>query len=130
MQKKFGCKFTWINGCRGHDLNKRLAQVKVLIGDSHPSDNYWSNRIYEMLGRGAFFIHAKTEGMEEEFDDGTHFVSYERNNLDDLLTKIHFYIEEDEERERIRDNGFELMGKRFTYEHRCRILLDAIKASL
>lgn len=104
---------------RNLPLNELYASTKVVVGDSQPSPRYWSNRIYETLGRGGFLLHPKVEGIEEEFIDGVHLVLYDRDNLEDLTNKIDYYLEHDDERERIRKQGFEHVKNNFTYKHRC-----------
>ncbi len=106
------------NQVRNLPLNELYASTKVVVGDSQPSPNYWSNRIYETLGRGGFLLHPKTEGLEEEFEDGKHLVLYERGNLNDLCDKIDYYLTHDEEREKIRKAGFEHVKNNYTYKHR------------
>lgn len=104
---------------RGLELNELYASTKIVVGDSFPSPRYWSNRIYETLGRGGFLLHPKVEGLEEEFKDGEHLVLYERGNFEDLCRKIDFYLKHDKEREKIRKAGFEYVKNNYTYKHRC-----------
>lgn len=111
------------NQIRGLALNELYATTKIVVGDSQPSPHYWSNRVYETLGRGGFLLHPKTEGMEEEFIDGVHLVFYERGNKEDLCNKIDYYLKHDEEREKIRRAGFEHVKNNYTYKHRCIELL-------
>lgn len=115
--KRFGSSPA--NIVRGLPLNELYASTKIVVGDSQPSDNYWSNRLYETLGRGGFLLHPHTKGIEQEFEDGVHLVLYERDNLADLYAKIDYYLTHDEEREKIRRAGFEHVKKNYTYKQRC-----------
>ena len=66
------CKF-WPPRARprvvGQDLNDLYASTKVVVGDScmvpHLS-YYWSDRIPETTGRGAYLLHPYVEGLEEQ----------------------------------------------------------------
>lgn len=107
------------NRIRGLPLNELYASSKVVVGDSQPSPKYWSNRVYETLGRGGFLLHPITEGLSEEFTDGVHMVFYERGNQKQLNALIDYYLKHDVEREKIRKSGFEHVKKNFTYKHRC-----------
>lgn len=127
LKFRFGPRVTWYNGTRGLDLNAALGKTKIVIGDSFHVKGYWSNRIYEVLGRGGFLLHPRTEGLDEEFTDGVHYIAYERNNFKDLKAKIDYYLANEEERELIRRAGFEHCGK-YTYETRVAELLKQIEA--
>jgi len=124
---RFGDRIIWHTHTRGLELNQALAETKIVIGDSYPVDNYWSNRVYEILGRGGFLLFPETEGLNEEFVSGVHYVAYPRNNYKRLLEIVKYYLTNDSEREEIRRNGFEKCGE-YTYEDRCRALLQRISA--
>jgi len=115
-------EFKIFSQTRGLDLNKALAKCNVIVGDSYPASNYWSNRIYEMLGRGAFLLHPETEGLDSEFTDGEHYVSYRRDDYDQLEGLISHYLQRPQECERIRQQGFERCGE-YTYHARVGELL-------
>lgn len=108
---------------RGTALNNLLAGTSVVVGDSMPSPMYWSNRIYEILGRGGFLLHPYIEGLETEFKDGVHYVSYEYGNYNDLYKKIDYYLAHPEEREQIRTLGHLHVKKYYSYTNRCTQLL-------
>lgn len=107
------------NPIRGLPLNELYASSKIAVGDSQAWPKYWSNRVYETLGRGGFLLHPATEGLSEEFTDGVHMVFYERGNEEQLHKLIDYYLKNDKEREKIRKAGFEHVKKHFTYKHRC-----------
>ena len=124
LKERYGEKFERFghlpdNQVRGLPLNELYANTKIVVGDSQPSDYYWSNRLYETLGRGGFLLHPYTKGIEEEFEDGKHLVLYERDNMKDLFEKIDYYLAHDDEREKIRKAGHEHVKKHFTYKQRC-----------
>ena len=122
-----GDRYTEITDARGLQLNERLAEVKVIVGDSYPTDNYWSNRIYEIIGRGGFFMHPKTVGMKKEFKHGLHYVSFEACNHKQLKTDIDFWIKNNDLRENIKKTGFEHVKNNLTYEHRCKDLIERVQ---
>lgn len=112
---------------RGTDLNQLYANSKVAIGDSvnigFHHKNYTSDRLFESMGRGAFTIYPRIEGVSELFDDGVNAVFYDYGDFHGLLTKINYYLEHDEEREAIRRAGFELVKCSQTYTQRLQALL-------
>lgn len=114
------------NYVRGHDLNNLYASASIIVGDSVYSTRYWSNRIYETLGRGGFFLHNKVEGMEEDYTPGEHFVPYNLYDFDALKTKIDYYLDRPEEREQISQAAMEHTINHHTLQHRCQQLLASI----
>lgn len=118
LETQAGIKVKRFTDRRGMELNKTLAQCKIVLGDSYPSENYWSNRVYEMLGRGAFLLHPKTVGLDSEFTAGTHYVEFERGKYKIQLPElIRYYLDNPIERERIKIQGFDKM-KEYTYTRR------------
>lgn len=103
---------------RNLDLNERLAETSVIVGDSVPSRGYWSNRVYEITGRGGFLIHPFVEGLRQEFDSIPYF---EYGNYKDLKYKIDHYLEDDFTRELLRVAQFKECEK-YTYTKRCKEL--------
>tara|TARA_R110002020_G_scaffold34660_5_gene105290 strand:+ start:6151 stop:6486 length:336 start_codon:yes stop_codon:yes gene_type:complete len=108
------------------ELNEALSKIKIVVGDSHPSDYYWSNRIYEITGRGGFILHPKTLGLEEDFQDGVHYVSYERGNFKQLKEKIEFYLNNQKLADTIRENGHAHCKQNLTYTHKVRELISKV----
>lgn len=107
---------------RNKQLNDLYASSKIVIGDSlslgfnHPY--YWSDRVYETLGRGGFMIHPKIKGLEEEFEDGKHLAFYDFGDFKQLQSLIDFYLTSNRERESIRRAGHELVKSSYTYKQR------------
>ncbi len=128
LEQTYGDKFTRANGdtetgvMRGDDLNRFYIGSKVAVGDSlcinFDYPYYWSDRVYETLGRGGFMIHPYIEGMEEHFEDGKHLVFYKFGDFEDLKSKIDYYLEHNEEREVIRLAGHEHVKTNHTYKNR------------
>lgn len=113
---------------RGMALNNILASCKIVVGDSMPSQHYWSNRIYEVTGRGGFIIHPYVDGLEKHFTEGVHFEGYPHADFEALKTKIDYYLTHDAEREKIRLAGHELTKTKYTYTARVRELLKQVDA--
>lgn len=128
---------------RGHELNRLYQQTKVAVGDSlcigFTYPYYWSDRLYETIGRGGFTIFPYIEGLEEEFEvlpdysrgednegDNIELVTYEYGNFDQLKHKIDYYLEHDDEREAIRQRGFNRVKNNYTYEHRWRTIINEV----
>lgn len=109
-------------GLRGDALNQFYASTKVVVGDSccigYDYPHYWSDRIYETIGRGGFIIHPRIKGLEEHFEDGKHCVFYDYGDSNKLAWLIIEYVNDDAARERIRKAGHEHVKKHHTYTNR------------
>ena len=116
---------------RGRELNDLYASSKVVVGDTlnigfnYPY--YSSDRFFEATGRGAFLIYPKIEGFAPEYKDGVHVVYYKHGDLNDLKKKIDYYLEHDEEREKIRLAGFELTKTKNTYTNRWQTIIEEVR---
>lgn len=125
-------KFGWPEtSTRNADLNQLYADAKVVVGDSVCLQNfththYWSDRVYETLGRGGFIIHPFITGMDEEFTDGQNIVFYKYGNFDELKSKIDYYLDNDSEREKIRTAGQEFVRNYATYNNRLQQVMEII----
>lgn len=136
LARTYGGNFVHVGGdgqtgtIRGHKLNQMYANSKVSVGDSlclnfnYPY--YWSDRVYETLGRGGFMIHPFIEGMQEDFEDGKHLVFFKFGDFDDLKSKIDYYLEHDDEREAIRKAGHEHVKDNHTYKNRWQTILKEL----
>jgi hypothetical protein len=82
-------------------------------------------RFFEALGMKCFLLSDKVDGIEElGFKNGTHYVSYD--NKEDLVDKINYYIEHQKEREKIANQGYDLVTKKHTYTIRVKELLAKV----
>jgi SAM-dependent methyltransferase len=116
---------------RNEELNQLYADTKVTVGDSvclrsYTQTYYWSDRVYETIGRGGFLIHPYIKGLEEEFTDDETIVFYEYGNWDQLKAKIDFYLANDILREKIRKAGQKFVKENCTYTHRMKAMLDVV----
>jgi hypothetical protein len=115
---------------RGNDLNKLYATTKVVVGDtlcpkfSYP--DYWSDRVYETVGRGGFIIHPYISGMEKHFTDREHLVFYDFNNFEQLKDLIDYYLAHPEEAEAIRKAGLKHVRNKHTYKNRWEHILKEV----
>lgn len=135
LAKTYGDKFGHFGGdglgtIRGKALNRLYAGAKVVVGDSlclgFTYPDYWSDRVYETLGRGGFLIHPHIKGLERQFEHKKHLVFYDYGNFEQLRSLIDYYLEHDDEREAIRKGGHEHVKANHTYKHRWKTILAEI----
>lgn len=130
LAKTYGERFEHFgqDGSIRHDaLNKLCGTLKIVVGDSVKSPGYWSNRIYEITGRGGFIIHPMTDGLAEEFTPYKHFIPYKFGDFASLKLIIDYYLSHPREREEIRLAGFEHCRTAHTYQIRVKEMLKVLK---
>lgn len=137
LQETYGDRFGWYSTeeqskgvKRGLELNQLYADAKIVVGDSlNPNFNYpyyWSDRVWETLGRGGFLIHLEIKGLDKYVQDGKHLVTYKFGDFDQLKRLIDYYLETPHERERICKAGHELVKNNHTYVHRWKEILETV----
>jgi hypothetical protein len=109
------------NFIRDKELNKMFSRTKIIVGDSVYSPYYWSNRVVETLGRGGFLIHQEVEGIKEEYPD---LVTYKRGDAKDLLSKIDYYLEHEDERMDIVHKNFNHVKDNYIMSMKCKELIE------
>lgn len=136
LRQNYGRKFLHIGNDgevgqqRGLALNQVYADAKIAVGDTlnigfnYPY--YFSDRLTEQAGRGAFQIFPRIKGVEDMYVDGQEIVLYEQGNLVDLKEKIDYYLAHPQERESIRLAGFNRTKRDHTYVERWKEILDTL----
>lgn len=131
----YGNKFKHYGGdglgvVRGEALNKLYADSKIAIGDSlcinFDYPGYWSDRIYETTGRGGFIIHPEIDGLETQFVYGKEIATYKFGDFEGLQKTIDYYLMHDDEREAIRNAGFERTKRGHTYAKRWEHIINEV----
>lgn len=82
-------------------------------------------RNFEVLGAGGFLLTNRLESLQELMQDGVHCVMYD--SLEDAMMKAEYYINHDEEREKIARAGYEHVLANHTMDKRVDVILNAIK---
>lgn len=85
----------------------------------------WSSRLPQILGTGSFQITNYYESVEREFGDC--LCTY--TDFDDLVEKIKYYLEHDEERKSIAERGYQKAIECYADEIASRLLLKDFASS-
>lgn len=114
---------------RGRALNQLYANTKVVVGDSlvlgFDYPDYWSDRVYETIGRGGFLLMPQIKGLETEFTD-QELATFKFGDFDDLKKKIDFYLKNDMYRNVMRQRAFNQVKHNYTYTHRWQTILKEL----
>jgi spore maturation protein CgeB len=76
------------------------------------------------MGAGGFLLTNYQAELAEFFVDGEEMVIYE--NFEDMKNKIKYYLEHDDERNKIAANGKEKVRQLFSYEERIKLILEFV----
>lgn len=96
------------------------------IGFNSSIRNDINMRVFEIMSCGCFLLtdHLKNNGLYELFEEGKHFISY--RNEKEMIKLIDYYLENDKEREKIANAGYELVINNYTYFHRAQKMFNYI----
>ena len=101
-----------INNAYGEEHSKEVGKSKINLNIC--TNNGASDRVYKILAAGGFLLTDDWEGRElTDLKDGIDLVVYK--NIEDLKSKIKFYLKYNWEREQIARNGLKSV-KRLTRE--------------
>lgn len=143
LETTYGDRFAQYGGgsdkgtVRGNELNNLYASAKIVVGDTLCKNfeypYYLSDRIFETTGRGGFIIHPYIKGITDLFNikpgnrEPVQLITYPFNDFKFLKYAIDYYLENEEERERVRIAGHEKTKTEHTYTQRLQYILDTIQ---
>lgn len=81
-------------------------------------------RAMDIMGCGGFLLTNYQSDFDEYFEAGVDYVYYVDN--EDLLYKVDYYLEHEEERKQIALNGYRKMQENHTYKHRVKVILEMV----
>jgi spore maturation protein CgeB len=114
----------------GMDMYRVLAQSRIAVNrHGDVAGGYAANmRMFEATGVGALLVTESATNLPDFFEPGREVVAY--NGVDDLVEKIRYFLEHDEERRRIAAAGQRRTLTEHTYGHRIRQLAGMLEARL
>lgn len=106
-------------------IGEIYSQSKIVI--NYNVNNDINMRVFEAMASGTLLItnQIKNNGFEELFENNKHLVVYD-GTYKDLKEKIDYYLKNDEEREKIAQEGYKLILEKHTYKHRVDFILSKI----
>lgn len=104
------------------DAARKFCMSKIVLNISIGDD--LNMRLFESMATGSFLLTNWLPTLGDLFEDGKHLVTYK--TLDELVEKAKYYLEHDEEREKIAKAGQEEVLAKHTYSHRIQTILDVI----
>ncbi len=106
------------------EMSKFFSDFKIVLGINWKNDVelYNSDRLFLVLGAGAFHLTHYVPGLGRIFENREHLVWFK--NTDEAANLINYYLKNGQERERIALQGHILALKKHTYIHRLRNIFD------
>ena len=116
---------------RGQDMAAIYAQTKIAFNiqrEQFLNPGKWisSNRIYNAMGCGCFFISHYVKNMELMFKVGCELVMH-NDSLDDLCRIIDYYLKHENEREKIALTGQAKILNKHCLSHRIPLYYELMK---
>lgn len=97
-----------------------------ILGVPHGNAVGINYRVWEVLGSGLLLLCNRTSDVEEVLEDGVHCVLWDDD--EDLVEKLGYYLEHDEERLAIAAAGYREAVAKHTWSHRAREFRELIDA--
>lgn len=110
-------------------VGQAYHDAKILLNDHWDDMKEYgviSNRIFDALAVGAFVISDHMPEIDSTFDGAV--VTY--HDAEDLKEKVDYYLEHDEEREKLAQKGKKIVLAGHTFSARCRHIIDTIEKNL
>ena len=105
-----------------NDMVRIFNEAKIVLNLGVGNTGY-QLRVFEALGCRSFLLTNEITLNDRLFNDKEHLVYFNEQNIEDL---INYYLEHDEEREFIAENGYREVCEKHTFGHRvAQMLVDA-----
>lgn len=128
MVTRYGSRFVQVRNVYREKLRDLVARAKIVVAPNAPvTDKYWSNRVYVMLGFGAFLLHPYCDGLTSQFSA---YALPMYSDREDLHLKIDYFLEAPEAREACQIAALRETQAKHLYRHRCEELIRTMKERL
>lgn len=99
------------------------SKCKIAINYSHyNSDGYFSDRLLRAMGSGSFVLSHDYKGISNQWELGVDLQKF--TSLQDLQSKINYYLENETERKQIATNGYRNVHMNHTYLDMAQNIID------
>jgi hypothetical protein len=131
MQDRYKDNFICIHNDYRENLIRRLNQVAIVVApDSPVSDQYWSNRVYNITGMGAFLVHPDSKGLAWQYGQPGWMSIPTYRDRNELVEVVNRYLLESFEREVSASRAKLITNHLHTYKNRCEKLIKKVQEYL
>ena len=113
------------------DFADVIKHTKIFIGqdaDTPFKGKYLSNRSFAVMGCGGFYLCRRTFGIEGIYDVGREMDVFDTD--DEMVEKIHYYLNSEDERKRIALAGQKRVLSDYTYKKQMGKIFDWVLGNL
>jgi hypothetical protein len=133
LSQRYGKKYRTFghNWYKSQHLNldqevKCYNTCKIAINHSHYElSRYSSDRLFRIMGAGAFCLTNYFRDIEKEFEPGKHLETWK--DFNELISKIDHYLVHEDKRKQISANGCKLVHEKYKWPDRIKELELLIK---
>lgn len=113
----------------GEEHNKMVSLSKINLCCSGWSENesYTSVRDYKIMGAGGFALELNRHGLDEIFPFDLPGIMGTYVSPDDLVERIRYWLDHEEERKEIAERGYKWVHENATYIHRIKKALEIMR---
>jgi len=111
-------------------LNDMMNCTKICLTTNHTDTESagWSARMVEAMASGILVLSPNIPPMEKEgFIDKKTVIFYKTRDMNDLIEKVKYYLNHEEEREKIAKAGMEMVRKDHNWDVRIKKLFNILK---
>jgi len=101
------------------------SRININFSDQPDGKLGLKNRIFEVLGCGGFLLTQNSYDLKDYITPGVHCVTFE--TVFELKEKINYYIRNEEEREKIAQQGYLFAKENCKYSDRIKKILEVVK---
>ncbi len=106
---------------------KVFQQSKMILNQCMANDLNF--RTFEGIGSGSCLLTERiTNGLEDLFQDRSHCVMYEKDNVEEILNLVDYYDAHEDEREAIAESGRSEILRAHMGIHRARTILQTVRS--
>ena len=109
-----------------HEIATLINQTKINVDIAEQPDGRVrcaKTRLFEILSCGGFALTGRCPATLRHFAEGRDIACYD--TAEELREKAAYYLQHEEERERIAENGWRAAQAAHTYRHRAQVLSEA-----
>lgn len=103
---------------------KIMSESKILIHDTVYFKNGSHERIFSAMLNGALVLSNTNNYCFNMYKDKENIVFYDINRLDELEEKVKYYLNNEEERQKIVENAYEITSQYNTWDNRAEEILE------
>jgi spore maturation protein CgeB len=115
-KKAFSKLFIYRRNDQTYHLYNPIRWIANLRSLLHKNKDQIKGRVFEVPGTGGFLITGDADNIGDYYVDGKEMVIFK--DIDELIQKVKYYLEHEDERKAIAMAGYERTLREHTYEKR------------